>query len=222
MRWVTPKLLTYASILDPKALEQQLALSRLPIVQPYVVGEPDTHFGLGAPVGTVIPTREALIPAAVGVDIGCGMVAHLTQWTVNDLRNVDLRRLHDLIVKAVPSSAGRYNAQLRNAANFRARLSDLDNTDGAAHASRVAPNWPYQLGSLGSGNHFIEISLDGNSRVWVFLHSGSRGVGNKLAVGHIKVAKDMWRKYGIKLESPDLAYLTEGQEEFFGYLRDLR
>lgn len=224
MRKITDKLYHWASILDEKALQQQLALSRLPIIAGHVAGMPDTHFGMGAPVGTVIPTVRSLIPAAVGVDIGCGMIAILTQWTADDLANIDLKRLHNLISLAVPSSAGRYNAQLRNAESFRKRLNELDDMPGhelAAEVTKKAP-WPYQLGSLGSGNHFIEISLDEYNRVWVFLHSGSRGVGNKMAMHHIAIAKNVSKAKGYKLESPDLAYLTEDEDEFWHYLRDLR
>jgi tRNA-splicing ligase RtcB len=179
---------------------------------------PDAHLGKGATVGSVIPTLGAIIPAAVGVDIGCGMIAVRTQFRVEDLPG-NRARLHDAISAAVPLSAGRYNRNV--AATAQHRVERLERTPGIGQAEGVSPNWRLQLGSLGSGNHFIEVSLDEDDRVWLFLHSGSRGVGNRLAAKHILVAQEQCRQRRIDLPDRDLAYLTEGDPEFDAYLEAL-
>jgi tRNA-splicing ligase RtcB len=160
----------------------------MPFIHPHMALMPDAHLGLGATVGSVIPTDRAIIPAAVGVDIGCGMMAVRTQFTGDDVRGRNLATLHEQISRAIPLSAGRHNKKLRETA--AARVEELRDLPGAAQADGVAHNWPLQLGSLGSGNHFIEVCLDEDDRVWLFLHSGSRGVGNRLASRHIRVAQD--------------------------------
>jgi tRNA-splicing ligase RtcB len=178
---------------------------------------PDAHLGLGATVGSVIPTDGAIIPAAVGVDIGCGMMAVRTQFTGDDVRGRNLATLHEQISRAVPLSAGRSNKRVRETA--APRVEELRGMPGAAQADGVVPTWPLQLGSLGSGNHFIEVSLDEADRVWLFLHSGSRGVGNKLASRHIRVAQE--RCSGTDLPDRDLAWLEEGTAEFDAYVEAL-
>lgn len=167
----------------------------------------------------MIPTDRAIIPAAVGVDIGCGMIAVRTQFRAGELPS-DRQSLRTKIEKTVPLSAGAYNkgvfadfTEERIRALTQACDFDLD---------RYARNWPMQLGTLGSGNHFIEISIDDEDRVWLFLHSGSRGVGNKIAQYHIKQAQKIMKQYWIELPDPDLAYLVEGTAEFSSYLAELR
>ncbi|WP_263730483.1 RtcB family protein [Cellulomonas sp. SG140] len=231
MEKITDKLLSWASILEPKTREQAIRTAAMPFVQPHMALMPDAHLGKGATVGSVIPTEGAIMPAAVGVDIGCGMDAVLTQWTIDDLQAIDygqdgsLRRLREEIERAIPLSAGKYNTELTATAiarlNRRDGLHDLAARAGFDPAV-YAPNWERQLGSLGSGNHFIEISLDELDRVWIFLHSGSRGVGNKLAQHHIKVAQEQMRRRFIELEDPDLAYLIEGEPAFAAYIAELR
>jgi tRNA-splicing ligase RtcB len=189
----------------------------MPFIHPHVALMPDAHLGLGATVGSVIPTDRAIIPAAVGVDIGCGMMAVRTQFTGEDVRGRDLATLHEQISRAIPLSAGRYNKKLRETA--AARVEELRDLPGVAQADGVAHNWPLQLGSLGSGNHFIEVCLDEADRVWLFLHSGSRGVGNRLASRHIRVAQDRCRD--MDLPDRDLAYLEEGTAEFDAYVEAL-
>ena len=210
------KLRNYASILDPQTAEQAYATASLDIIWPYLVLEPDAHLGMGATVGSVIPTRGAIIPAAVGVDIGCGMDAWLLDLHEGELEDV-LRTLREAIERVVPLSAGKYNQHVSDGA--RSKVKILEAWAGAENADQVSPNWRLQLGSLGSGNHFIEVSLDEEGGVWLFLHSGSRGVGNKLAQQHIKIAQDVCT---AKLPNRDLAYLTEGTPEFSAYIRDLR
>ncbi|HZK58679.1 MAG TPA: RtcB family protein [Cryobacterium sp.] len=221
MEQINPKLLNWASILDPDSREQAIKTASLPFIFPHIALMPDAHPGLGATVGSVIPTLGAIIPAAVGVDIGCGMIAVRTQLDAGDLPR-DRRPLREAIERAIPLSAGHYNDFLTPSAASRCRT--LERAAAAAHFDPAAysPNWRLQLGSLGSGNHFIEVSLDEHDRVWLFLHSGSRGVGYKLAQHHIDVAQHYASVNQIKLPHPDLAYLVEGTLEFDRYIAEMR
>ena len=222
MEQVTKKFFNWASILEPQARQQAENTASMPFIFPHLALMPDAHHGKGATVGSVIPTLGAIMPAAVGVDIGCGMIAVRTQFTARDMRQRgDLADLREAIETAIPLSAGVYNEDIYDEAT-EGRISELETRDGAKSAEQIAPNWRLQLGSLGSGNHFIEVSLDEEDRVWLFLHSGSRGVGNKLAVRHIKVAQHLCKRWWITLPDPDLAYLVEGTDEFWAYIRDLR
>jgi tRNA-splicing ligase RtcB len=195
----------------------------MPFVYPHIALMPDAHLGRGATVGSVIPTERAIIPAAVGVDIGCGMAAVRTQFTREQVTGVgSLTPLREAIERAVPLSAGHYNQKVVATAEPRVeeltRLAEKARFDPAGSAK----NWHVQLGSLGSGNHFIEVTVDELDRVWLFLHSGSRGVGNKIARRHIKVAHEAMTRWWIDLPDPDLAYLVEGTDEFWAYIRELR
>jgi tRNA-splicing ligase RtcB (3'-phosphate/5'-hydroxy nucleic acid ligase) len=219
MEQISKKLMNWASILEDQTREQAVRTSRMPFIFPHVALMPDAHLGKGATVGSVLPTLGAIIPAAVGVDIGCGMMAVQTQYTVADIRS-ELGELHAAISAAVPLSAGKYNDAITETA--QARITDLESMKGIEQADQIAPHWRYQLGSLGSGNHFIEVSLDEADRVWLFLHSGSRGVGNKLAGKHIRVAQHQCKQRWITLPDPDLAYLVQGDAEFWSYLEALR
>jgi len=154
---------------------------------------PDAHLGKGATVGSVIPTQGAIIPAAVGVDIGCGMIAVRTQFSVPDVENTvaaggPLAELRAGIEARIPVSAGKYNESV-NRDGTRAYIEDLELRAAAAHIpfapDQYAGNWRLQLGTLSSGNHFIEVTADQTDQIWLFLHSGSRGVGNKIAQHHI-------------------------------------
>ncbi len=221
MEQLARKLMNWASILEDGTREQALRTASLPFIHPWVALMPDAHQGKGATVGSVIPTLGAIIPAAVGVDIGCGMIAVRSQFTAGDVRRRGgLATLRESIETVIPLSAGQNNAAVHDAGTER-RIADLEERVGADSAEMTSPNWRLQLGSLGSGNHFIEVSLDEEDRVWLFLHSGSRGVGNRLAVKHIKIAQDLARRWWIPLPDPDLAYLVEGTREFSAYLRDL-
>ena len=220
METINGRLLSWASILEPGTREQAERTAAMPFIHPYLALMPDAHLGKGATVGSVIPTEGAIIPAAVGVDIGCGMVAVRTQFSAADLHGRDLSVLHGQISRAVPLSAGRNNKAVRPTAE--PRVTELRALPGAAQADGAAGTWPLQLGSLGSGNHFIEVSLDEQDRVWLFLHSGSRGVGNKLASVHIRRAQEWCRAKGVELADRDLAYLPEGTPEFDAYLEALR
>jgi tRNA-splicing ligase RtcB (3'-phosphate/5'-hydroxy nucleic acid ligase) len=222
MEQISKRLMNWASILDDKARAQAERTASMPFIFPHVALMPDAHLGKGATVGSVIPTLGAIIPAAVGVDIGCGMIALATQFTLDDVKaRGDLTKLREAIELAIPLSAGVYNSRVYDD-QTAARIDELERRESADSAERIAPNWRFQLGSLGSGNHFVEVSLDEADRVWLFLHSGSRGVGNRLAQRHIKVAQALAAKWWIALPDPDLAYLAEGTEEFWAYIRDLR
>jgi tRNA-splicing ligase RtcB len=236
MQRITNSLYNWASILEPKTRGQACETAALPFIYPHMALMPDAHLGRGATVGSVIPTLGAIIPAAVGVDIGCGMVAVRTGFTADDLglgedklwslastygmRPPDLRELHRAIANSVPLSAGGANPRLLRPA--LSRIAELEAMPGIEQAEEALPRWRYQLGTLGSGNHFIEVSLDEEDRVWAFLHSGSRGVGNRLASKHIAVAQRVCADAGIKLVNRDLAYLTEGTAEFDAYIEALR
>jgi len=194
----------------------------MPFIHPHLALMPDAHLGLGATVGSVIPTLGAIIPAAVGVDIGCGMIAVRTPYTVDELP-ADRRPLREAIERAVPLSAGAANTRISRE-HTEARLEEL-----TVAAEKVgfgpgayARKWDLQLGTLGSGNHFIEVTVDELQRVWLFLHSGSRGVGNRIAQRHIKVARDLCEKWWIQLPDRDLAYLVEGTDEFWSYIGEMR
>ena len=208
--------------IEESALQQVKNLAQMPFIFKHVAVMPDCHFGMGATVGSCIPTLRAIIPAAVGVDIGCGMIAAKTPLTRGDLPE-DLSDIRKAIEGQVPLSAGHYNRSLKRTAKPRieqlesqaAELGRLDFYD------KIDRNWRKQLGSLGSGNHFIEIVVDEEDSIWAFLHSGSRGVGNRLAVHHIKIAKALMEKWYIDLPDPDLAYLVEDTSEFDDYLTDL-
>lgn len=221
METINSKLINWASILDAKTLEQALATSTLPFIYPHLALMPDAHLGKGATVGSVIPTLHAIIPAAVGVDIGCGMIAVRTQYSLKDVPK-ERKRLREDIERAIPLSAGHNNRKVQATAEPRvAELGKLAAKAGFNPAQYLA-KWELQLGSLGSGNHFIEVCADETDAVWLFLHSGSRGVGNKIAQHHIGVAQHVTRKRGTHLPDPDLAYLEEGTAEFKRYIEELR
>lgn len=215
------KLINWASQIDSNALEQAKQTATMPFIFPHVALMPDAHSGMGSAVGTVIPTMGAVMPAAVGVDIGCGMIGVETSFTAKDIEGQDLAELRSQIERSIPLSPGNYNSRISRE-HTEARIVDLealaakDGTD-LSHS----PKWREQLGSLGGGNHFIELCLDERRQVWLFLHSGSRGVGNKIAQKHIKIAQKLCKQWWIDLPNPDLAYLAQGTPEFTSYIREL-
>lgn len=222
MQKLTERLVSWASLIDEKTIEQARTSATMPFIHPHLALMPDAHLGLGATVGSVIPTLGAIMPAAVGVDIGCGMIAVRTQFHASDLDGRDLAELRQQIERAIPLSAGRDNRKI--VATAEPRVAELEALAEKAEfdPASYAGHWRQQLGSLGSGNHFIEISLDENDDVWMFLHSGSRGVGNRIAQHHITVAQRLAKQWWIELPHPGLAYLVEGTPEFTRYIRELR
>ena len=217
---INANLTSWASELDDNALEQALRTSRLPILAGPVCLMADAHFGLGATVGSVVATKNAVLPSAVGVDIGCGMVAAETNLTAAELPD-DLGTLHGLLRDRIPAGVGKGHE--RSEGHSR-RLSRLWVSRRVRHPSSPSVSWPRslaQFGSLGSGNHFVEVCLDERDRVWIVLHSGSRGIGNQLATAHIKTARLVAQEEGQVLEDRDLAWLAEGRPEFDAYVADM-
>jgi tRNA-splicing ligase RtcB len=200
--------------IEVEAQEQIKNTASMPFIFKHVAVMPDVHFGMGSTVGTVLPTIGAVIPAAVGVDIGCGMISVMTNLKKEQLG--DLAKLRSSIERSVPMSAGKFNEKITESA--QKRIDELENTP---HTDKVLGNWHEQLGTLGGGNHFIEICLDENETVWVTLHSGSRGVGNMVGTAYIKIAQEMCRKMFVKLPDKDLAYLPTTSDEFHNYMTDL-
>lgn len=223
MEKINEKLYSWASILDGKAREQAVVTATLPFIEPHVALMPDAHPGMGATVGSVIPTRNAVVPAAVGVDIGCGMVAVRTQFSEEQVRGRarPLARLREEIERAVPLSPGRYNrTEWGNAAGYNEQLEELAAREGVEPAG-FARNWRLQLGSLGGGNHFIEVTSDEEGGVWTFLHSGSRGVGNRIARRFIDIARELAASGKRDVPHSDLAWLESGDPAYHEYLAHL-
>lgn len=204
--------------IEPQAVEQLKNIAAMPFLHKHVAVMPDCHLGKGATVGSVIATKGAIIPAAVGVDIGCGMIAVRTTLGAEQLPD-NLHALHSGIERRVPLGAGGYNKDVYGTAVDRVKL--LKHIAKPHYDGLVKGDWSLQLGSLGSGNHFIEICLDEASTVWVVLHSGSRGIGNKLAQYHIKAAQKLMSDMFIALPDKDLAYLPESVPGFTEYMNDL-
>jgi len=219
MHIVNDKLITFIdpSDIEPEAMQQLKNTASLPFIYHHVAAMPDCHFGMGATVGSVIATKGTIMPAAVGVDIGCGMIAVKTKFKASELPD-DLKSIRVGLERRVPLGAGGRNSKmtdtaLKRAENLLRRAKD--------YYSELDKKWDLALGSLGSGNHFIEICLDENDQVWCVLHSGSRGIGNKLAQMHIKTAQKLMEDYFISLPDQDLAYLIENTPEFRAYIEDL-
>ncbi len=219
MKQITDRLYSWASLLEQNTEEQAEVLSRLPIIEGHVALMPDAHLGKGSTVGSVIPTKGAVIPAAIGVDIGCGMIAACTDRFADDLPD-SLDPFVTAMEHVVPAGLGKWHAQPKDealewyAAHPNPHLSDEQEKRAVV-----------QLGTMGSGNHFFEVALDEDSAVWILMHSGSRGVGNQLAVHHMGVARsacdyDFLALRGSK-EDQDLAWLQEGTPAFEEYIADM-
>ncbi|HMG25383.1 MAG TPA: RtcB family protein [Acidimicrobiia bacterium] len=213
---VAPKLLSWASELDEQTLAQARRTARLPIVYGHVALMPDAHLGIGATVGSVIPTRDAIIPAAVGVDIGCGMIAVETDLTRSDLPD-DLDPLLPRIERAIPAGVGKGHG--KRAGPGQAWLDD--HPPVRDFSPKQEEKTVSQLGTLGAGNHFACVAVDERERVWAVVHSGSRGIGNELATDHIDRARKLAQRANVHLEDRDLAYFSEDASEFESYVSDM-
>ena len=214
--------------LEAAAKQQLLNLADLPFIYKHVAAMPDTHWGIGATVGSVIATKGAIIPAAVGVDIGCGMAAQRTTLVASDLPD-SLHELRTAIEERVPhgrtDNGGRNDtgawgeAQQPSGLRLTALMQELAViTEKHPKIAQAAERAPRHAGTLGTGNHFIEICLDEDQRVWVMLHSGSRGIGNRIGTHFIQAAKDEMKRWFINLPDADLAYLPQGSTLFKDYV----
>ncbi len=202
--------------IEPEALKQIENTASMPFIFKHVAVMPDCHYGKGATVGTVLATKGSIIPAAVGVDIGCGMIAVRTSLRRDDI--TDPAAIRAGIERRIPMSAGKNNRTITDTAAVRIKeLERLATRDYSA----IDPNWKNALGTLGGGNHFIEIATDESNTVWATLHSGSRGIGNKIGNLHIRRAQTMAKNHRVALPDRDLAFLTEGTKEFDEYIRDV-
>jgi len=211
--------MSWASLLDTNAREQAERTSRSSRVAGHVALMPDAHPGMGATVGSVIKTANSIIPAAVGVDIGCGMIAVRTDLERGRLTVEQCRRILGRIRDTVPSGFGKGNAEIQPEA--RAFVQEHGWSAGVEARPELQQRAVSQFSSLGDGNHFAEVAEDGEGNVWAIVHSGSRGVGNVLAVHHTRVAKDFCEANDLTLEDQDLAYLLEGTPEFDAYIGDM-
>lgn len=210
------------------AAKQQLRnLAGLPFIHRHIAAMPDVHWGRGATVGSVIATKGAIIPAAVGVDIGCGMMAQRTTLTASDLPD-NLRALRSAIEGRIPhgrtndGGPGDRGAWGELPQGHDRALRDLIEalkliTHKHPGIARAAERAPMHAGTLGTGNHFVEVCLDEEQRVWIMLHSGSRGIGNRIGGYFIERAKQDMRRWFINLPDEDLAYLPEGSDSFNDY-----
>jgi len=203
--------------IEPEAIQQIENTASMPFIFKHVAVMPDCHYGKGATVGTVLATTGAIIPAAVGVDIGCGMIAVKTRLQREDIK--DPAAIRAGIERRIPMSAGKNNRTITDSA--RPRVDEL-NKLAKRDYNAIDANWQVALGTLGGGNHFIELATDETNTVWATLHSGSRGIGNKIGNLYIRRAQEIARKNGVALPDRDLAFLTEGTKEFDEYVRDLQ
>jgi tRNA-splicing ligase RtcB len=212
----------YTKDLDEKSRQQLVNVSRLSIVHHHVAAMPDVHLGIGATVGSVIPTLRAIIPAAVGVDIGCGMLAARLSLTASDIDEASLKKVFAQISRDVPVGFGQHeerDARDQAAKPFKRGLrAILDRHPGVEKRVGRKSSWVRQMGSLGGGNHFIELCLDEAQRVWVMLHSGSRGIGNAIGTYFIALARKDAERHQLHLPDRDLAYFMEGAEHFEDYV----
>lgn len=210
--------------IESAAIDQLVNTASLPFVHSHVAAMPDVHLGMGATVGSVVPTRQAIVPAAVGVDIGCGMAAVMTSLRAQDLPD-SLVSVRSGIEQRVPVGfnmhAGRF-VRNRAAKALDAGLDGILRKHPKITArSKDRMSWAKQIGTLGGGNHFIELCLDEADRVWVMLHSGSRGIGNLIGRYFIGQAKEEMLRQDVRLPDKDLAYLTEDTQHFADYWQAL-
>lgn len=213
---------------EDRAKQQLLNLAGMPFVHSHVAAMPDVHWGMGATVGSVIATKRAVIPAAVGVDIGCGMAAQRTSLVASDLPD-NLLALRTAIETRIPhgrTNSGRqgdrgawHNLPEGHTKHLAAQMQSLKVIVGKhPQINQAAERAPHHAGTLGTGNHFVEVCLDEEQRVWIMLHSGSRGIGNRIGNYFIEAAKEEMRRWFINLPDEDLAYIPQGSELFNDYV----
>ncbi|ELY6211143.1 RtcB family protein [Cronobacter dublinensis] len=220
------KMWTHGVPVEPEAREQLLKTAKMPFIFKHLAVMPDVHLGKGSTIGSVIPTKGAIIPAAVGVDIGCGMIAVRTSLVAHDLPD-NLSGLRSAIERAVPHGRNVGHGK-RDHGSWSNTPQDVDNhwATLAPRFKRLTDKYPnllktnnhQHLGTLGTGNHFIEICLDEQERVWVMLHSGSRGVGNAIGTHFIGLAQKDMQRHIANLPDRDLAYFEEGSKHYADYI----
>lgn len=208
------------------AKQQLRNLASMPFIHKHVAAMPDVHWGMGATVGSVIATKGAIIPAAVGVDIGCGMMAQRTTLTASDLPDnlhalrtaIEVRIPHGRTNNGAPGDRGAWGDTVPGSAALTAHMAGLD-AIVAKHQkiAQAATRARSHAGTLGTGNHFVEVCLDEEQRVWIMLHSGSRGIGNRIGTHFIELAKKDMQRWFINLPDQDLAYFPQGSEMYGDY-----
>lgn len=213
----------YTDDIEHQAYQQLINLSQLPFIHSHIAAMPDVHFGKGATVGSVIPCKGAIIPAAVGVDIGCGMNALRLTIKAHELPD-NLRSVRSAIEAAIPVGFGRHKKDMARSSTITGLATGLDGVLERHPKLLKAQKKPYQtwirqLGTLGGGNHFIELCLDENDDVWIMLHSGSRGIGNVIGQYFIRLAQKDMQRHIHQLPDKDLAYFTEGANYFDDYVQ---
>ncbi len=229
----TAEVINFATIVDDNCIEQAMKLSRVPIVRGHVALMPDAHFGYGPPVGATFKMANAIMPYAVGVDIGCGMIAVETDMDADDITQLDRHLILEWMARRIPAGKGmghttptNMSDQFFNNYGYPPGLEPNSRLPGRGgllvqtrtqHVERARR----QFGTLGGGNHFVEVCVDTIGKVWLLLHSGSRGIGNLLAVSHAKVAREFCDANDIELEDRDFAYLLEGTRAFSDYVADM-
>ena len=209
---------------EPEAIAQLERIAQLPFIHRWVAAMPDVHLGIGATVGSVVPTVGAVVPAAVGVDIGCGMMAVETTLKASDLPD-NLAGVRAAIEKAVPHGRspghhdkGSWRDPPAAVAAAWKGLEDRFKVIAQKHPEVEGANTAVHLGTLGTGNHFIEVCLDERDQVWFMLHSGSRGIGNRIGSHFIALAKEEMKRWFVNLPDQNLAYLSEGSQHFADYV----
>lgn len=208
--------------IDLKSIDQLKNVARLPFVFHHVAAMPDVHAGMGATIGSVIATKGAVIPAAVGVDIGCGMLAARTNLTKHTFNERKLQRLMQEILSRVPVGfvqRSKENTRWKSCEPFEEPLKEILAHEPTMLDPMVKSEWHAQLGTLGGGNHFIELTVDNEDRLWIMLHTGSRGIGNIMASFFIARAKTLAKENGEELPDIYLASLKEGTEDFDLYMK---
>src|SRR3954451_1094049 len=223
---VPVKAWTKGVALEEEARKQLLNVAQMPFIYKWIAAMPDVHWGIGATVGSVIPTKAAIIPAAVGVDIGCGMMAAQTDLNAGDLPE-SLKGIRSAIERAVPHGRTNQGGRGDRGAWHKVPPQNQDvwktlrpryEAIVAKHPKVGTGNHANQLGTLGTGNHFIEVCLDEADTVWFMLHSGSRGVGNRLGGYFTELARKDMRQHISNLPDIDLAYFQEGTKYFDDYM----
>jgi tRNA-splicing ligase RtcB len=208
------------------AKQQLRNLAGMPFIHKHIAAMPDVHWGMGATVGSVIATKGAIIPAAVGVDIGCGMIAQRTTLTASDLPDnllglrtgIESRIPHGRTNEGGPGDRGAWGDSLPEVAELDTHMWGLQEiVEKHPKIERAASRARNHAGTLGTGNHFVEVCLDLEDRVWIMLHSGSRGIGNRIGTHFIELAKQYMRRWFINLPDQDLAYFPEGSELYGDY-----